>query len=366
MNNLKNITEMKSIFKIFAVVVILTTLTAQSAYAGNDERRGTAGAAELLINPWARSTGWGGVNVANARGLDASFINIAGLAFVNNIEVSYSNTLLYGGKNGISSGAIINSFGLGVRVFESGVLGVYIFAASFGQLDVTTYDSPEAGANGTFAPSYMNINVSYAHSFTNTIHGGATVKVITESTDNVSASGFAIDAGIQYVTGENDELKFGISLKNWGPAFGYGGTGHSLTMVNDAGNNFTVETRSVEMELPACLNIGLAYDFLFEKWDQRLTVAAAFTSNAFLRDNYTVGVEYGLLNRFQLRAGYIIQPGLWTGDAATANTGICAGASVDIPLSKKEDNNTGLMLDYSYRTASPLKGTHSIGATLRF
>lgn len=366
MNNLKNITEMKSIFKIFAVVVILTTLTAQSAFAGNDERRGTAGAAELLINPWARSTGWGGVNVANARGLDASFINIAGLAFVKNIEVAYSNTILYGGKSGISSGAIINSFGLGVRVFESGVLGVYVFSASFGQLDVTTYDSPEAGTNGTFAPSYMNINVSYAHSFTNTIHGGATVKMITESTDNVSASGFAIDAGIQYVTGENDELKFGISLKNWGPAFSFGGTGHSLTMVNDAGNNFTVETRAAEMELPACLNIGIAYDFLFEKWDQRLTVAAAFTSNAFLRDNYTLGIEYGLLNMFQLRAGYIIQPGLWTNDHATANTGICAGASVDIPLSKKEGNNTGITLDYSYRTASPLKGTHAIGATLRF
>lgn len=356
---------MKRIFKIFAVVVILATLTAQSAMAGNDERRGTCGAAELLINPWARSTGWGGVNVANARGLDATFINIAGLAFVNNIEVAYSNTILYGGKSGLNSGAIINSFGLGVRVFESGVLGVYIFSASFGQLDVTTYNSPEAGDNGTFSPSYMNINVSYAHSFTNTIHGGATVKMITETTDNVSGSGFAIDAGIQYVTGENDELKFGISLKNWGPAMSFGGTGLSLTMTNHAGNNFTVETRSAEMELPTCLNIGLSYDFLFEKWDQRLTFAAAFTSNAFLRDNYTLGIEYSMLKIVQLRAGYVVQPGNWTGDWATANTGISAGASVDIPLSKK-DPNVGVTLDYSYRTASPLKGTHAIGATLRF
>ncbi len=356
---------MKSIFKIFAVVVILTTLTAQSAMAGNDERRGTCGAAELLINPWARSTGWGGVNVANARGLDATFVNIAGLAFVNNIEVAYTNTILYGGKKGLSSGAIINSFGLGIRVFESGVLGVYIFSAGFGQLDVTTEGSPEAGDNGTFSPSYMNINVSYAHSFTNTIHGGATVKMITETTDNVSGSGFAIDAGIQYVTGENDELKFGISLKNWGPAMSFGGTGHSLTMTNHAGNNFTVETRAAEIELPTCLNIGLSYDFLFDKWDQRLTLAAAFTSNAFLRDNYTLGLEYSLLKMFQLRAGYVIQPGLWTNDAATANTGICGGVSVDIPLSKK-DSNTGITLDYSYRTASPLKGTHSIGATMRF
>ena len=54
---------MKSIIRIFTVVVILTALCGQSAMAGNDERRGTAGAAELLINPWARSTGWGGVSI---------------------------------------------------------------------------------------------------------------------------------------------------------------------------------------------------------------------------------------------------------------------------------------------------------------
>ena len=356
---------MNRIFKIFTAVVILATLTAQSAMAGNDERRGTCGASELLINPWARSTGWGGVNVANARGLDATFLNVAGLAFVNNIEVGYTNTILYGGKSGLNSGAIINSFGLGIRIFESGVLGVYIFSASFGQLDVTTYDSPEAGDNGTFAPSYMNINVSYAHSFTNTIHGGVTFKMISETTDNVSGSGFAIDAGIQYVTGENDELKFGISLKNWGPSMKFDGTGLSLTMTNHAGNNFTVQTRTAEIELPTCLNIGLSYDFLFEKWDQRLTLAVAFTSNAFLRDNYTVGVEYGLLKMFQLRAGYMVQPGNWTGDWATANTGIHAGASVDVPFSKK-DSNMGLTLDYSYSSASPLRGTHAIGATFRF
>ncbi|MBR6048553.1 MAG: PorV/PorQ family protein [Bacteroidales bacterium] len=356
---------MKNIIKIFAVVAILTAMSAQSAMAGNDERRGTAGASELLINPWARSMGWGGVNVANVRGLDAMFNNVAGLAFVKNIEVSYSNTILYGGKSGLSSGAAVNAFGLGVRVFESGVLGVYVMTMNFGELPITTYDSPEP-INGTFSPSYMNINVAYSHSFTNTIHGGVVFKLANETTDNISGSGFAIDAGIQYVTGENDELKFGISLKNWGPSMKFGGTGHSLTMTNNAGKPFTVETRAAEMELPTCLNIGLAYDFLFDKWDQRLTIAADFTSNAFLRDNYVLGLEYGLLNMFQLRCGYILQAGLWSGDVATANSGICAGGSVDIPFSKKEDNNIGLTIDYSYRTASPLKGTHAIGATFRF
>lgn len=357
---------MKNIIRIFAVVAVLTALTSQSALAGNDERRGTAGASELLINPWARNTGWGGVNVANVRGLSSMFSNVAGLAFVQSIEVGYSNTMLYGGKSGLTSGASINSFGLGIRIFERGVAGVYIMAMSFGDIDITQYNSPEAGSNGTFSPSYMNINVAYAHSFTNTIHGAVTFKVITESTDNVSGSGFGIDAGIQYVTGEDDELKFGIALKNWGPSMKFGGTGLSLQMINTAGNNFTVETRAAEMELPTCLNIGLSYDFLFEQWDQRLTVAAAFTSNAFLRDNYTVGVEYSLLKMFQLRAGYIMQPGLWSGNPATANNGICAGASVDVPLSKDEESKTGLTIDYSYQSASPLRGTHSIGASFRF
>ena len=357
---------MKRTIRIFAAVMVLSILSLQTAFAGNDERRGTAGASELLINPWARNTGWGGVNVANVRGLDAMFSNVAGLAFVENIEVGYTSTMLYGGKSGLNSGASINTFGLGVRVFERGVAGVYVMAMGFGDIDVTTYLSPEAGTNGTYTPSYMNINVAYAHSFTNTIHGAVNFKVVTESTDNVSGSGFGIDAGIQYVTGEDDELKFGISLKNWGPSMKFNGTGLSLQMVNTAGNNFTVETRQAEMELPTCLNIGISYDFLFDKWDQRLTVAGAFTSNAFLRDNYTLGLEYSLLNMFQVRCGYIMQPGLLTGDAATANNGICAGASVDVPLSKKNENNTGLTIDYSYQSASPLRGTHAIGASFRF
>ena len=357
---------MKRILRIFAVVVILTALSAPSAQAGNDERRGTAGASELLVNPWTRSTGWGGVNIANVRGLEAMFNNAAGLAFVGNVEVAYANTMLYGGRSGLTSGATINTFGIGIRVFDAGVLGAYVMSMGFGDIDVTKYENPEI-TNGTFSPSYMNINVAYAHSFTRSIHGGAVIKLVTESTDNVSASGFGIDAGIQYVTGEFDQLKFGISLKNWGPSMSYGGTGLSLQMINTAGNNFTVETRSAEMELPTCLNIGLSYDFLFEKWDQCLTVAASFTSNAFLRDNYTLGFEYSLLKMFQLRAGYIFQPGMFSdSDRATAVNGICAGASVDIPLSKKEGTNPGIAVNYSHQSATPLKGTHSIGASFRF
>ena len=358
---------MKNIFRIFTVVAFLMLLSVQSVWAGNDKRRGTAGATQLLINPWARSTGWGGANVANVRGLDAFYSNIAGLSFINKMEATYSNTMLNGGNSGLNSGGSVNAFGLAIRMFDRGVLGLSIVTSNVGEIDITTEASPEP-INGTFSPTLMNLNLAYAHSFTTSIHGGVNIKVINETTDNISASGFAVDAGIQYVTGADDELKFGISLKNWGPAFSYGGTGHSFTFINNAGNNMTAEYRSAEMELPTNLKIGLSYDFLFGTANQYLTVAFAFTSNAFLKDNYALGLEYGLFDILHLRCGYVYEPDILDDDLrTTASTGLCAGASINVPLNKKKgDGKTNLTLDYSYRTNNNLRGTHAIGGTFRF
>ena len=187
---------MKNIFRIIAVVALMMLLSTESVWAGNDRRRGTSGAMELLINPWARSTGWGSANVSCVRGLDAFYSNIAGLSFINTIEVSYTNTLLAGGKSGLNSGASINSFGIAVRLFDQGVLGISLMAMGFGDIDVTTVESPEP-INGTYSPTLMNLNFAYAHSFTQSIHGGVNVKIHSESTSNITASAFAVDAGIQ-------------------------------------------------------------------------------------------------------------------------------------------------------------------------
>ena len=356
---------MKRTLKILTVIAFTMLVSVPQMYAGNDKRRGTAGATELLIQPWARGAGWGCVNVAGARGLDALFTNVAGLAFLEKTEFSYTNTMLYGGKNGLNSGASINSIGLGRRVGDAGVLGAYVMVMNFGDLPVTTVESPTPGSNGYFSPSLMNLNVAYSHSFTNTIRGGVNIKVITESTSDISATGVGIDAGIQYVTGENDEIKFGIALKNIGPAMSFSGTGMSLTLNNSNGIPMSVELHKAEIELPTLLAIGASYDFLIEKFDQKITVAASFTSNAFLRDNFSLGVEYSFLKRFYLRAAYVGQSGIFDADSrVTANRGLSAGASVEFPLSK--NGNQVISIDYAYKDASPLRGTHAIGATVKF
>mgnify|MGYP004448374347 CR=1 FL=1 len=347
-----------------AVVALATVMSMPAAFAGNDSRRGTAGATELLINPWARSAGWGNVSTANARGIDAYFTNIAGLSFIENVEFGYSFSSYLGGKSGLVSGATINSIGLGKSILDNkGVLGFYVMTMNVGDITVTTVDNPD-GTQGTYSPSLMNLNVAYAHNFTSSIHGGVNIKVVSESTADISGTGFGIDAGIQYVTGENSELKFGISLKNIGPSFSFNGTGLSLQFAHTFANQVTVEYRAAAMELPTCLNIGVSYDFLFEKWNQRLTFAGNFTSNAFLKDNFVVGAEYSLLDMVQLRGALVYQNNLFSDARTTANSGLTAGASFIIPINKEKGTN--ISLDYAYRSANPMPGSHSIGATLKF
>ena len=58
--------------KIF-MSAVLGGLMFSQAFAGNIDRAGSAGATELLVNPWARSVAMGSSNVASAIGLEATY-----------------------------------------------------------------------------------------------------------------------------------------------------------------------------------------------------------------------------------------------------------------------------------------------------
>ena len=46
-----------------------------ASQAGNPDRAGSAGAGQLLVNPWAQSNGLAGTNMATAFGLESIFLN---------------------------------------------------------------------------------------------------------------------------------------------------------------------------------------------------------------------------------------------------------------------------------------------------
>ena len=100
----------------------------------------------------------------------------------------------------------------------------------------------------------------------------------------------------------------------------------------------------------------------------RSTLSVAFISNSFRRDNFTIGAEYSMLDILQLRAGYVYESDIYDTDlSTTVFKGLCAGGSINVPLHKKDsESKTALTVDYAYRSADRMRGTHSIGATFRF
>ncbi len=344
---------------IKAAAIIALMLPFNNSFAGNPQRAGQAGASELLINPWARTSGWGGANIAGVRGLEGIFSNVAGLAFTEKTELIFSQTQWL--KIGDDEVADISSFGFSQKVGESGVLGFSVMSMSFGEIEITTVENPEVG-EGFYSPSFMNIGLSYAKIFSNSIYGGVTVKMITEQISNVGANGVALDAGIQYVTGAEDNLKFGISLKNVGPRMSFTGDGLSFRGIvgDDDDYKMTVEQRSSELELPALLNIGLSYDV--NVMQHRITGAGTFTSNSFQKDQYRLGGEYSYNEIFMIRLGYTYEDGIRTPSTrTTALRGPSAGFTVELPMG---DEGSTFGLDYSYRHTDPFQGSHTIGARI--
>jgi hypothetical protein len=235
---------------------------------------------------------------------------------------------------------------------------------SFGDIDITTVELPEGGI-GVFTPRVNVFNVGYAKSFTKSISGGINFKVISESIANLKANGMAIDAGIRYVTGEQDQIKFGITLKNVGPTMRYKGDGLA-TQINyvSTGGKATLEQRSQAFEMPSLLAIGGSYDFIFNE-KSKLTAMLGFTANSFANDQYRVGLDYGMATEkaaFNIRAGYVYEKNIYSLENRTnALTGPTAGFSVDALVGK---NKSALGVEYAMRIAGPFGVIHTLGITI--
>jgi hypothetical protein len=333
-------------------------LLASVAFAGNPDRQGEAGAAQLLINPWARSAGLHSMNTSNVSGADAMFLNVAGLSRINKTQIQIGHArYLEGADVGINALGFAQKIGKG-----GGSIGVSLMAIDMGDIPLTTTDIPE-GSGATFSPSIFNLGVSYSHMFENRVSVGITTKFVNESISNASASAIAVDAGVQYVTGEQDNFKFGISLRNVGSKMQFTGEGLAQARPNP-GTTFeypiTYYTRTAAYELPSQLNIGASYDFLMAR-SSRLTVVGNFTSNAFSRDQVGGGLEFALGKNFAFRAGYKGEFDQNDVEQSLDN-GVSAGFSASTALKKGSDSR--LSIDYSFRSTSIYRGIHNIGVRL--
>ncbi len=380
----------RTLFWISASVILV--LTSLPVHAGNKDRAGQAAAPHLLINPWASTSGWGSAGISFTKGIEATFSNIAGMAFTRKTEVAYTNIQYM-----VGSGVMLNSLGIVQNLGqtkvggERGNLGLTVMMMSFGKIPITTVAQPEGGL-GTFSPSMMNLALSYARSFNQNIHAGAKFNLVNQNSADVSAMGFTIDLGVQYVTGRNDQFHIGIALRNIGLPMRYKGDGMSLRSYLE--NSTFISSLLVpteEAEMPTLLALGVSYDFLFgdksenvgqgakirrEDAMHRISLAGSFIANAYSRDQIILGIEYSLLDFFQVRGGYTYEGGMFDKEAVSTSNflGPSAGVSILAPLKKdklsmstditKKFTSSRLAFDYSYRFTKEWKGCHAVGIRL--
>jgi hypothetical protein len=355
---------MRNTSKILSALAIFS-LFALNIYAGNKDRIGSAGGTQLNVNPWARSASFGNANSAAVTGIEATYLNVSGLAFLRKTEVAYNYSSWLSG-----SGIGLHAVAIGQRVGEYGVLGAGFTSFSLGDIKRTEVDNPD-GDQGNFRAQFGQFYLSYAREFSNSIYAGVTAKFVTEGVANARANGAAFDIGIRYVTGVKDNLKFGVSLRNVGGKMRFQGDGLS-TQVRLDDKQFTLSQRSEPYELPVNLNIGVSYDYLIGELANpedettiamhRLTGALNFMSNSFGNDQVSLGVEYAFRERIMLRAAYLYEDQVVSEENnTTAFSGPSGGVTVSVPFNKK---GTSLDIDYGFRANRIFNGTHTIGLML--
>ena len=344
----------KYLFSLTAFVLAGTML-----FAGNPDRQGEAGAAELLLNPWAKSAGLHSMTTATIAGVEAMRINVAGIGRINGRELLISNARLYEGST-----IQLNALGYAQKS-GNGAFSVSIMSVDFGDIPVTTVAQPE-GTGATFSPSFFHLGVGYAYTYENKISVGLLFRAISESTPDVSAFGFALDAGVQYVSGPQDNFRLGISLRNIGSPMRFGGQGLTFQGPNPEGNTqylLSFDQRSEDFELPSVLNIGISYDYFFTN-KLMLRAVGNFTSNAFSRDQIGAGLEFSFNEMLMLRGGYKTDFGSSGTTLNNVYSGVSAGATIELPFNESGKNKIGI--DYAYRATNPFRGTHNFSVRMSF
>jgi hypothetical protein len=340
----------------FIVIVLIILVTGLDLFASSGQRRGTAGAQELLIPVGSRGTALNGAFTSGIDGIEAIYWNPAGLASgEHSLQAMFSHQN-YLADIKVNYGAISANFG------EVGSIGLSIKSFDFGsEISETTIENPD-GTGRTFSPVYLTLGLTYARHMTDRITFGTTLKIISEQIINAQATGFAFDFGLQYVTGLPG-LKLGIALKNFGPTMAFSGPEleHNVEIPGtEAGTDQErLRIESAAFDLPAQFEFGVSYLFNLDE-DNSLTVMGLFQNNSFSFDTYNIAAEYSFNEWVFLRASYTLaQKEAVDGDndGFTSSSedylfGPAFGAGVKLNLGGSAVMN----MDYAYRTAAIFDG----------
>lgn len=327
---------------ITASLTILLVL-GMSVMGFAQRKTGLNGATFLKIGVGARQIALGAAaTTLQNGGPNMMFWNPAGIAGKSgtSIALNHSQWLLEMDHN---------AFAITHSLSDIGVIGVGLIHVGMGDIiaDRDVAPTPELeprqadkATGSTFSFYDMAVNVSFARQFSDKLSLGASLKLIREKIDDQDANSIAADVGVTYNVGWRG-LVFGAAMTNLGGDLTYYQSGAPI---------------------PLTFSIGASVNLA----EQENSVVVAMLDATKRQDSeqlYFGGMEWSILDQFQIRGGYKIG---FSGskddfDVATTDEGLSFGGGVNFDW-----GGSNLQLDYAFTEFNLLDNTHRFSLSLNF
>ncbi|TFG94968.1 MAG: PorV/PorQ family protein [Calditrichales bacterium] len=296
----------KTRFLIFVAAGILAVSTSFAQKVGSTSMQ------FLKVMPCARATALGEAYTVWATGAEAIFWNPAGLAHLDNMEISttYVNWLFDS-----QQGALAYAQSLG----EYGAVGVQLQYVDFGEFEETTNARPyisnpeNPGMTGnTFNPFSYVVGITYAKYLTDKFSVGLSMKYAHESLYNGDrviaqvkqgiyeevdtwANGLLFDFGIRYNTGFRS-VHIGSAVQNFGGDVKYAKESNPVPLLFRLGIGADlIGTEGLLMSGYGEHRLGAAFD-IFHPNDyaqqMHMGMEYEFAGSVFLRAGYKFNYDY--------------------------------------------------------------------------
>lgn len=315
-------------------VAIFTFSISAQTFKSDVSKRGTTAAPFLTIGQGARSIGMGSAFVGVTSDVSSIYWNPSGLTKAEGVQIMFDHTLWIAD---IKYNFLAASYNLG----DLGTIGVSFLSSNIGEMKVTTVEQPN-GTGETFSANDMAISLAYAIQLTDRFAIGFNPKFIYQSIWKMSATAFALDLGVQYVTPFDDAV-LAMSISNFGTKMQLLGNSNLVLYDPDpygTGNNGKIpaylETNA--WSLPLNFRVGISYKPIkIDEHSVLVAVDAAHPSDDY--ESVNLGAEYSYNDFIFIRGGY---KSLFLQDSEESFT---AGFG----LKKQLLNNVSLSIDYAYQ-----------------
>ncbi|MEP0859906.1 MAG: PorV/PorQ family protein [Ignavibacterium sp.] len=324
----------KYLFYFGLIITILSLNISAQTFKSDVSKRGTTAAPFLTIGQGARSIAMGSAFVGVSNDVSSIYWNPAGLTKAEGVQIMFDHTQWIAD---IKYNFLAVSYNLG----DMGTIGVSFLTSNIGEMKVTTIEQPN-GTGETFSASDMAISLAYAIQLTDRFSIGFNPKFIYQGIWKMSATAFALDLGVQYVTPFDDAV-LAMSISNFGTKMQLLGNSNLVLYDPDpfgTGNNGKIpaylETNS--WSLPLNFRVGISYQPVkIDEHSLLIAVDAAHPSDDY--ESINIGGEYSYNDFVFIRGGY---KSLFLQDSEEKFT-------LGFGLKQQLLNNVSLRIDYAYQ-----------------